>query len=231
MMKYEWPPINADQRRSRTSLLSAFTSVHRRLNFVLVCVLSSHASAQVICALGPGAASYKASADQRPSSDAMQLAGRVNAAVKTICTPNCPGVMVMRNTTAANTMLIAESGQGKLVYSPQFFATASDSFGDAGIIALIAHEMGHALDDSLGAAWVKSTWTPELRADAWAGCVLAKSDLSPKDLESALNALAKYPSPAHPAWSLRLPVLRTGYTQCGGGGAKFDAASAGKPRR
>ena len=165
----------------------------------------------------------------------MQLAGKVNTAVKTICASNCPGVMLMRNTTAANVMLIAGGGQGRLVYSPQFFAAANDTFGDAGIVALIAHELGHALDDSLGAAWVKTTWTPELRADSWTGCVLARTDLSSKDLESALRALAKYPpqtgAPAPSSWTLRLPVLRTGYTQCGGGGAKFDAASTSKPGR
>jgi hypothetical protein len=167
--------------------------------------------------------------DQRPSSDAMQLASRVNTAVKTICGSNCPGVSVFRNTTAANAMLIAKDGQGKLVYAPQFFASVSDSFGDPGILAIIAHELGHALDDGLGAAWIKSNWTPELRADSWTGCVLAKSNLSPKDLEAALRALAKYPSQAHPAWSIRLPVLRTGYTSCGGSQSKFDAKPTRKP--
>jgi hypothetical protein len=31
-----------------------------------------------------------------------------------------------------------------------------------------------------------------------------------------LAALAEYPSPSHPSWNLRLPTIRTGYTQCGG---------------
>ena len=220
-----------------TSLDAARTSAYATSKTItlLACLLSAAASAQVICALGPGAASYKTSADQRPTSDAMQLAGRVNTAVKTICGSNCPGVMVLRNTTAANVMLIAEGGQAKLVYSPQFFAAANDTFGDAGIVAIIAHELGHALDDGLGAAWIKTTWTPELRADSWTGCVLARTGLSPKDLELALSALAKYPSQleaaAHPGWTLRLPVLRTGFTQCGGEGAKFDGASTRKPVR
>jgi hypothetical protein len=195
--------------------------------FIFVCVLPIGAAEQVVCALGPGASSYKPGANQRPTPDAAELAERVNTALKTICSPNCPSTAFFRNTTAANLMLVAESGQAKLIYAPQFFATAYDQYGDGAIIGIIAHEMGHALDDTMGAAWVKSTWTPELRADSWAGCTLARIDLSPGDLEAGLAALAKYPAPGHPAWSARLPVLRIGYTQCGGDGARFDHDAAG----
>src|SRR5262249_49760111 len=79
------------------------------------------------------------------------------------------------------------------------------------------------LDDTLGAAWVKPGWPPELRADAWAGCVLAKLDLGARGLDPALRALEKYPAPSHPAWGVRLPVLRTGFTQCGGTGSNLGA--------
>jgi hypothetical protein len=188
---------------------------------LLAGLLSSMAAAQVVCALGPGAASYKSSEDQRPTADAMLLVGRVNVAAKTICGSNCPEVMVLRNATAANAMLVANGAQAKLVYSPQFFATAHEGFGDAGIIAIVAHEFGHALDDTMGAAWIQSNWTPELRADSWAGCVLEKSGLR-EEMIAALGALEKYPSPAHPNWSLRLPVIRAGYGKCGGDASTFD---------
>jgi hypothetical protein len=188
-------------------------------------------SAQVICALGPAAASYKASEDQRPTSDAMLMAGRVNAAAKTICGNTCPAVIVLRNSTAANVMLIVDSGQGKLVYSPQFFGVVDKQYGDAGVIAVMAHVLGHALDDTLGAAWIKSGWSPELRADSWAGCVLAKNNLGAPDTSaalSALSALASYPSPSHPNWTVRTAAIRTGYIQCGGSGSQFDAARISK---
>jgi hypothetical protein len=136
-------------------------------------------------------------------------------------------VAVLRNTTAANAMLIADGGQARLVYSPQFFASVHDSYGDAGIIAVIAHEVGHALDDTLGAKWIQPGWTPELRADSWAGCALARSDLSPGDTQAAVAALAKYPSPAHPSWNLRVPAIRAGYIACGGDASKFDSANRG----
>jgi hypothetical protein len=80
----------------------------------------------------------------------------------------------------------------------------------------MAHEIGHALDDALGAVWIEKGWTPELRADSWAGCILAKSNLSPADATAALAALAAHPSPAHPAWNVRLPAIRAGYSRCGG---------------
>jgi len=195
----------------------------------LIVLLPLTAAAQVVCVLGTGASasSYQAAGDQRPAPDAMQIAARVNAAEKTICGDHCPGVALFRNSTAPNAALIANSGQAKLVYSPQFFASVYAGFGDAGIIAIIAHEAGHALDDSLGAVWINKSWNTEVRADSWAGCVLARAALSSGDMRSALGALAKYPSAAHPAWDLRLSAIRSGYTHCGGAGSNFDSASAG----
>jgi len=189
---------------------------------LLASLLALHASPQVVCSLGPGTGAYQSSSDQRPTTDAMQLVARANAAAKPICQTNCPAVAMFRNTTAANAMLIADGSQAKLVYAPQFFATVADAYGDPGIIALIAHEFGHALDDVLGAAWIQKSWTPELRADSWAGCALAKSGFTASDTQAALGALAKYPSPAHPAWTLRLPAIRAGFTACGGDSAKLN---------
>ena len=102
--------------------------------------------AEVVCALGPAASSYQPASDQRPSSDALQLANRVNAAVKTICGVQCPTMALFRNSTAANAMLIVDSSQAKLVYSPQFLSAAYDSFGDGGIVAIMANEDGDAMD-------------------------------------------------------------------------------------
>jgi hypothetical protein len=187
------------------------------------------ARAEVLCALGSGAASYDAKADQRPSADAMQLAGRMNAALSPTCLPKCPQIAIFRNATAANAMLVVTDDQAKFVYAPQFFAAVYDRYGDGAIIAIIAHEYGHALAETIAAPWMKSGWSPELRADAWAGCALAKSDLSSKDLSEALTAVSKYPPSAHPddqpSWSLRVPALRLGYVHCGGDGSKFDGAA------
>ena len=94
---------------------------HRAAAWLMVLVPIS-AMGQVICALGPDASSYKPSEDQRPASDAMQLANRVSSAEKSICASNCPEIALFRNPTAPNAALIVSSGQAKLVYAPQFFA-------------------------------------------------------------------------------------------------------------
>jgi hypothetical protein len=146
----------------------------------------------------------------------MQLASRTYEAAKQICGSSCPEAILYRNPTASNLMLVANSGRAKLVYAPNFISGVYDSHGDAGVAAVIAHELGHALDDSLGAAWIDKKWMAELRADAWAGCILAKSDLKPAGLKSALAALEEHPSPAHPAWNIRLQAVRAGYSHCGG---------------
>jgi hypothetical protein len=150
-----------------------------RGKWLLAAALVLPLKAEIVCALGPGAPSYKPAADQRPTRDALELGGRVNAAVKTICGAQCPTMALFRNATAPNAMLIADAGQAKLVYAPQFFAGVFGNSGDAGIVALIAHEVGHALDATMGAVWIKQNWTPELRADAWAGCILARLDPGP----------------------------------------------------
>jgi hypothetical protein len=207
--------------RLRCSLLCA--------TFAISALLSA-AGPDVICALGSNVSSYDAKADQRPTADAMQLAGRMNSALSPNCSPKCPQIAIFRNATAANAMLVVTADQAKFVYAPQFFTSVYEKYGDGAIIAITAHLYGHALDETHPANWMKSDWSPELRADAWAGCALAKSDLSSNDLGEALTALSKYPPPTDSNWGLRQPVLRLGYIQCGGDGSKFDSGAGGGQR-
>jgi hypothetical protein len=173
----------------------------------------------VVCRLGSADPSYNAYSDERSSGDALELAGKVNAALVPSCRPNCPIISMFRNPTAAGLMLIRGDGAVKLVYKPAFFTRVYESYGDGGILAIMAHEVGHAIDGAMPAAWIKTNWTPELRADAWAACALARMNLNSRTLQAALRALSEYPSPSHPDWSARLPVLQAGYTQCGGDGS------------
>jgi hypothetical protein len=183
---------------------------------LIACLLPLAAAGQVVCALGLGAAGYKASEDKHPTADAMQLVGATYAAGKSVCGANCPEVILFRNTTASDVMLVNDAGRAKIVYNPVFITSVYDRYGDPGVEAVVAHEIGHALDDALGAVWIEKSWTPELRADSWAGCILAKSNLAPADVTAALAALQAHPSPAHPAWNVRLPAIRAGYSRCGG---------------
>ncbi len=182
------------------------------------------AGAQVVCALGSTASPYNAYLDQRPTADAMELAGNVNAALVTMCRPNCPGLALFRNSTAPNVMLVTNAGRTKILYKPEFFTSVYDSYGDGGIQAILAHEVGHAIDGAVPPSWMKNGWTPELRADALAGCAFAKMNLSVTALKAGLTTLSKYPSLEHPGWGVRVPVLREGYIQCGGDGKTFSRA-------
>lgn len=191
-------------------------------------LLPAAAMAEVICALGSGASGYRPASDQRPTPDAMAMASRMNVALEPVCTPRCPQISILRNPTAANAMLIADHDQAKFVYAPQFFQTLYDNYGDGAVIAVMAHEFGHALDELIPGKFGRGG-TPELRADAWAGCTLARLDLNPPGLTAvglaeALVGALKYPSPQHPDVPLRIMAFRLGYLQCGGNAAKFDTA-------
>jgi hypothetical protein len=174
------------------------------------------ADPQVLCTLGPETASYNAYSDERPTPDALELAGKVNQALVSSCRPNCPTIAMFRNTTAPNAMLMKSPGQAKFAYKPEFFTTVYERSGDAGILAIVAHEVGHAIDGALPVSWIKKDWSAELRADAWAGCALGRMNLTARALQAGLSTLAQYPSRSHPNWETRLPVVRMGYVECGG---------------
>jgi hypothetical protein len=183
------------------------------------------AAAEVVCALGPGAASYNASSDIQPTPDGMAELRRLGSALQSVCAPRCPQIAMLRNPTAANAMLIATNDQAKIVYAPRFFQELYDNFGDGAVIAVMAHEFGHALDE-LNPGKFGRGGTPELRADAWAGCALAKTDLTATGIAEALIGVTKYPTPGNSDRSLRISAFRLGFLQCGGAPAKFDAALA-----
>ena len=190
-------------------------------------ILPLAVSAEVVCALGSGAAGYKASSDEKPSADTMQIARRVDSLYATFCLPKCPEAAMLRNSTAANLMLTSDNEGAKLIYSPQFFSSAYGKYGQGGLIALIAHVYGHAIDETTPSNWIPTNWNRELRADAWAGCAVAKAGLAPNDLANAFGAMSAYPPPSQSVWSRRVPSIRLGFTHCGGEAAKFDAALAG----
>src|SRR3954469_20100127 len=104
------------------------------------------ANPEFVCRLGPADAPYSAYSDQSSSPDALELAGKVNAALGPACRPNCPKISMFRNTTASNLMLMRAPDQTKLVYKPEFFTRVYEAYGDGGILALLAHEVGHAVD-------------------------------------------------------------------------------------
>ena len=181
------------------------------------------AATDIVCALGTGTAAYKASQDERPR-DMTNFIRRVDDAFRPFCLPKCPKAAMLRNATAPNLMMLVTVEGAKLVYSPQFFAGVYGKYGESGIIALLAHVYGHAIDETTPSNWIPTNWNRELRADAWAGCAVEKAGLA--DLASALGAMSAYPPPSQTVWGRRVPSIRLGFTHCGGAPAKFDAALA-----
>ncbi len=187
-----------------------------------LCVsLLSAARDQILCTLDPKTTTYNAYSDQRPSPDAMQLAGPVNTSLAAICAPRCPRISLFRNPTAANAMMVASPESLRIIYKPEFFTMVYDTYGEPGIQAILGHEVGHAIDSTTKASWMKSDWSAELRADAWAGCSLGKISLSARGLKAAFEVLSKYPPASAPAWDTRVQALRVGFVQCGGDGSKL----------
>ena len=77
----------------------------------LLCVLLPlAAAAEVVCALGSGASAYNPSSDQRPTSDAMEVARRMNAALSPICSPKCPQIAIFRNALPVAEILEEKAG-------------------------------------------------------------------------------------------------------------------------
>src|SRR5262250_2821875 len=91
---------------------------------------------EIVCRLGPADPPYAAYSDESSSGDALELAGKVNAALASWCRPNCPTISMFRNPTASDLMLIRGEDRVKLVYKPAFFTSVYDQYGDGGILAL-----------------------------------------------------------------------------------------------
>jgi hypothetical protein len=167
----------------------------------------------LVCSLGGPGAGYNPTFDSDPPAFAMNVAKRVADA---LCDGRC-GVTLSQNPTAPNAMtFVVPSGQAKIVYSPAFMNEVEARIGGAATFGILAHEVGHVVDGRTQVSWMLDSWSRELRADAWAGCALARAGLSTSELQTALMAVSQYPSATHPAWNLRLPAVATGYSACGG---------------
>jgi hypothetical protein len=190
----------------------------KRYGMIAICLVflllpATVAEAQLVCSLG-GDTYYNPNSDMKASPDAIRIAHNV---ANVLCGGTC-GVALIRNPTAGNVLTFAlPNGATKVVYSPQFLKSV-EAIGDGAIFGIFAHETGHVVDGRLNVAWMPNSWGRELRADAWAGCALARAALSEDQTAAALRAIVQYPSPTHPARNLRVPALDLGYQSCGGAG-------------
>src|SRR4029079_16171777 len=177
-------------------------------------LLSSQAEAQLLCTLGP-ATPYDPMADMPPSAGAKADFTKVTAL---LCPKGCGKLLLFSNATTPKTAIVTDgAGVSKMAYSPSFANSIRSNFGPIATFGIFAHGVGHHLDATgTKAAWMKDSWDAELRADAWAGCGMAKANLSPSRLQAVLLALSTYPSPHHPSWEVRRAVITEGFKSCGG---------------
>jgi hypothetical protein len=188
----------------------------KRYGVIALCLgfsllLATVAKAQLVCSLG-GDSYYNANSDMNATPDALRIARNV---ANVLCGGTC-GATLIRNPTAGTVLtVVLPYGAAKVVYSPQFLKSV-ETIGDGAIFGIFAHETGHVVDGRMNVAWMPNSWGRELRADAWAGCALARAALSEDQTTAALRAILRYPSPTHPARNLRVPALDLGYRSCGG---------------
>ena len=190
-------------------------TITRIVLFFVLSILSGYCNAQLMCSLGasPGQ-QYSQNYDQPPS---QRASSEMNAIYRALCPNGCGSYVLAQNQTAPNALATATGpGQSKIVYNPNFMDQISQQFGGGATFGILAHEFGHHIDFHTTASWMNNSWSRELKADAWAGCALARMNGSTSQIEGALQAIAAHPSPSHPGWQQRHNAVRTGFVNCGG---------------
>ena len=200
------------------------------LALALLCAADARAD-DVLCALGPASSGYVPLTDQPASPTATRETKRLFSLV---CPKDCGQLGVFRNASAPNALAVSVGNHmTKIVYNAAFLEGAVKAYGPGASLGILAHEVGHHVDTIVPPPpWMNADWSPELRADAWAGCQLARTGNKPAEIKAALQAIAMSPSPSHPAWSVRAEALQRGFAGCGGGTlAALDVKKVGGPGR
>ena len=177
---------------------------------------SAAAFGQLVCSLGtmmPGHP-YNPYYDSPPSPRAVQELSRIHS---DLCPDGCGQYHLASNPTVPNAMAEAVGwGQTKISYDPEFMNQVVQQYGSGATFGILAHEFGHHIDLHTTPPWMNNRWSRELKADAWAGCALARAGIGTTELKGALQAIAAFPSPTHPGWVQRHQAVQSGFVSCGG---------------
>lgn len=171
---------------------------------------------QILCAVGTGANQYNPNFDQPPSQMAINQAKYIKQQL--LCPQGCGTISLFSNPTTPNAMIMTfGNGLSKLVYRASFMNYMVNQHGPNAAFGIMAHEIGHHIDFlQIPATFMDASWSRELRADAWAGCALARAGVSTNQMSGSLFAMSQFPTQTHPSWHNRIPAVRQGYLQCGG---------------
>ena len=183
---------------------------------MLSMVLTGSVHAQLMCSLGVGPAQqrYDPRRDQAPAPRADQELRQI---YNMLCPRGCGSYLLVSNPTTPNAMAMPIGrGQSKIAYRPDFMDRVAQQYGGGATFGILAHEFGHHIDLHTTPLWMNTSWSRELKADAWAGCALARTGIGTRQVENSLRAIAAYPSPSHPGWPQRHQAVRTGFVSCGG---------------
>lgn len=188
--------------------------------FILGLLAGQDAHAEnITCLQGIGVAQYNPTQDTPPSQPAIKSLGTV---LNYLCPEALPfgcGYFTLRQNPLAPNIFSerVEEKRSKIIYAQDFLNTVTAQYGDNASLGIFAHHVGHHLDTIANTpTWMDHSLNAELRADTWAGCALAKSQLPKEAVEKNIQVLADYPSPMHPGWGKRVEALTTGYVGCGG---------------
>ena len=200
------------------------------VSMLSLAALSAPAGAQVLCVLAPTVTPYDPRADMPASTNAQADLKKVRVL---LCPKGCGKVLIFANSTTPNTVTVTDGvGFSKIVYSPAFVNSVHTTFGPNAMLGILAHELGHHIESTANhASWMNASWDSEMRADAWAGCALARLELRPSVMQAALRAMETYPPATHAPWTSREPIVQAGYTQCGGGRMLSLASAVEAPAR
>jgi hypothetical protein len=178
------------------------------------------------------AAASGALARPRPSVDRLvaEQLGQVRTGLDPLCEPHC-GEVVLESSFATRSAALEHVSHGfsRVLYNHGFISRVARRFGAPAVYAMIAHEYGHHLDDLPGA----SQWTRELRADAMAGCAIARGGVPSEPVlswmrhehfdaiwdrlhpdETDPNRVLRRFASAHPPWLDRIGAVKRGVEVC-----------------
>ena len=188
-------------------------SLRFTLPFILVAATTLSAQ-QVICQLGGGPSSYNPYWNAPPTPYASSELGTI---YRLLCPNGCGRADLVQNATVSNAMAtVVSPGVTLISYNPYFMNNVFTMTGAEASFGILAHEFGHHIDLNTTPSWMNNSWSAELKADAWCGCALARRGFNPAQISVALQAIAAFPSPSHPAWNLRIPAVQQGFLSCGG---------------